>query len=136
VSDVLRLDVPARAELLPIVRLGVGGAAALIEASVTELEDLQLATEELCLTLLPSDAVAGERLSLEVEWDEASVLVRCIVASTLHERRRAEDADDALPAGVVDRILDALVEEHGTSVDGDYVVAWLRMRRGRDRPSA
>jgi hypothetical protein len=129
-SDVLRLEVPARAEALSLVRLCVAGAAAMTGAMVAEIEDLQLATEELCLSLLPNEPAGEDRLAVEVEWDDASVLVRCRVAVDLAERRREQDASDALPAGIVDRILDALVEEHGTSVVGDDVVAWLRVRRG------
>jgi hypothetical protein len=134
-SDVLRLELPARGEVLSLVRLSVGGAAAMTGATVAEIEDLQLATEELCLSLLPPESIDGDRLAVEVEWDDASVSVRCSVAST-HRERQVDDADDALPAGVVDRILDALVEEHGTEVEGDRIVAWLRVRRARASPDA
>jgi hypothetical protein len=134
VSDIVRLEVPARAEVLSLVRLQVGAVAALTGALVTAVEDIQLATEELCLTLLPLDGHGNGRLFVEVEWDDAAVLVRCAVDGANAEADVDADADDALPADVVERILDALVDEHGTTVEDGRLVRWLRARRGHDRP--
>ena len=128
-SEMLRLEVPARAEVLSLVRLQVGAVAALTGASLPDVEDLQLATEELCLSLLPLDGHPEDRLTVEVEWDDEAVLVRCSVdRETATSGARAIEDDD-LPEGVVERILDALVDEHGTLVEGTRVVAWLRTRR-------
>jgi anti-sigma regulatory factor (Ser/Thr protein kinase) len=133
----LRLEVPARAEVLSLVRLQVGAAAALTGASLPDVEDLQLATEELCLSLLPLDGHPEGRLTVEVEWDDEAVLVRCAVDRATAARAGARAVeDDDLPEGVVERILDALVDEHGTLTEDGRLVAWLRARRGPARPDA
>lgn len=135
-SEMLRLEVPARAEVLSLVRLQVGAVAALTGASLPDVEDLQLATEELCLSLLPLDGHPEGRLTVEVEWDDEAVLVRCSVdRETATSGARAIEDDD-LPEGVVERILDALVDEHGTLTEDGRLVAWLRARRGPARPDA
>ncbi len=127
-GDRLRLEVPARPYALSLIRLEVGGVAALTGALVTEVEDLQLATDELCLSLFGSDGVAGQ-LVVELEWDAEGVVVRCSLDTPTAIAPPLGEAD-ALPEGVVDRILDALVDEHGTTTEGGRQVRWLRKRRG------
>lgn len=126
-GDRLRLEVPARPFALTLVRLEVGGVAALTGSLVTEVEDLQLATEELCLGLFGPAGTDGQ-LVVELEWDDDWILVRCSllgggesIGAGLHE--------DELPPGVVDRILESLVDEHGSEVEDGRAVRWLRKRR-------
>ena len=126
-GDQLRLEVPARPFALSLVRLEVSGVAALAGALVTEVEDLQLATEELCLGLLGPEGSNG-RLVVELDWDDQEVLIRCSLIGGSSPVGSSHE-DDALPEGVVDRILDSLVDEHGTSIEGDRSVRWLRKRR-------
>lgn len=123
----LRLEVPAQPFALSLVRLEIGGVAALNGALVTEVEDLQLATEELCLGLFGPDGTTGQ-LAVEIEWDDDWVLVRCSLLEGTAPPS-APSYGDELPAGIVDRILDSLVDEHGTSVEDGRVVRWLRKRR-------
>jgi anti-sigma regulatory factor (Ser/Thr protein kinase) len=129
-SESLRLELPARPEVLSLVRLQVGGVAAMLGMGLGEIEDLQLGTEELCLSRLPLEGRLDGRLVVEVEWDGESVSVRCTADGASSGRPPAAfEGDDALPEGVSDQILDALVDEHGTLVEGTRVVAWLRTRR-------
>ena len=124
-SDTLRLEVPAHPEFLSFVRLTVGGVATMNGALLDEIEDLQLATEELCLQLLPEDHGPAGPLLLEVEWTDTNVHVRCSVDGTLNPSTD-DVADEDLPPGAVARILDLLVEEHGLEVEEGRTVSWLR----------
>jgi hypothetical protein len=47
VSDTIRLEVPASASFYPVVRMVVGGAAARADLRLDQLQDLQMAVEEL-----------------------------------------------------------------------------------------
>jgi sporulation protein YlmC with PRC-barrel domain len=125
----LRLELPARPEMLSLVRLQVGGVVTMLGLSLGEMEDLQLATEELCLSRLLLEGEPDGRLIVEIEWNDNTVQVRCSLdgASRGLQADTAE-GDDPLPAGVSDLILEALVDEHGTSVEGAQEIAWLRTR--------
>jgi hypothetical protein len=46
-SDTIRLEVPASASYFPVVRMVVGGAAARVDLRIDQLQDLQMALEEL-----------------------------------------------------------------------------------------
>ena len=46
-NDRIRLEVPASASYFPVVRMVVGGAAARIDLRLDQLQDLQMALEEL-----------------------------------------------------------------------------------------
>ncbi len=126
VTDRILLEVPARPASLALVRLQVGGIAALNGDLVTDVEDLQLAADELCLTLMP-DGETAARLAVEVEWDQEQLTVRCRLFGG-DAQRRGSELDEFLP-GIVDQILDALVDEHGAEVEGDHRVLWIRRRR-------
>ncbi|HJW74429.1 MAG TPA: hypothetical protein VJ787_01990 [Thermoleophilia bacterium] len=46
-NDTIRLEVPASASFFPVVRMVVGGAAARADLRLDQLQDLQMALEEL-----------------------------------------------------------------------------------------
>jgi len=47
VNDRIRLEVPASTSFFPVVRMVVGGAAARVDLRLDQLQDLQMALEEL-----------------------------------------------------------------------------------------
>jgi hypothetical protein len=124
-GETLSLKVPAQPFALSLVRLQVGAVAAMLDALLTDVEDLQLATDELCLGLLGGAGADGQ-LVVDVSWDGRLVEVRCSLDGSTSASPAVEE-DPALE-GVSDRILTVLVDEHGSTVDGGREVRWLRKR--------
>jgi serine/threonine-protein kinase RsbW len=134
-SDTVELSIPARPELLSLARLAVAAVAARAGFDFEEIEDLRLALDELCAPLIgscePVEAGTGSadppadpspRLTLVLTWDDESIEVRC------QRSGPASDTMDAFEQDLSDRILDALVDEHGRH-GGNEVQAWLRKHR-------
>ena len=127
-GDRIELRFPARGDLIVLARLVTSAISARAGFDIEELEDLRLAVGELCLlTLQGSDARSGD-LCLELTVLGDAIGVVCTL-----ERATAADVSGpecAEIAQLSERILDALVDEHGReSLDG-FVRAWLRKRRG------
>lgn len=120
--------------MLSLVRLQVGGVVALLGMSLGEMEDLQLATEELCLSRLPLDGGLDGHLVVEIEWDEQVVQIRCSTDGT-PTGSQGRTIEDPLPEGVSDLILEALVDEHGTTIEDHRTVSWLRTRWSHTAPA-
>lgn len=137
-SEFVELVVPGVPEYLSLVRLNTGSIATRMELTLDELEDLQLAVEELCLSVLGhsgAGALAG-RLHVRVEWGNDAVEVRCRLEATSARAADAPPPDaGGLPESLSRQILDALVDEHGVALDGGTTVAWLRKRRERALPA-
>jgi hypothetical protein len=125
VTERVELSVPARAEFLSLARLHVAAVASMVEMTIDELEDLNLAVEELCLTLLSEDTAPEARLRLEATFGDDLVEVTARIDAA------GEQRGEGLPDPLSQRILDALVDEHGTSSTGTERTAWLRKRRER-----
>lgn len=122
--DVVELSIPAKAELLSLARLTVAAVAARADFDYEEIEDLRLALDELCARLIgqPSDGHEGT-LSLRYQWSNGDIQVTCSLdGADTHLAVDAEERD------LSDRILDALVDDHGSAPEGGCS-AWLRKRR-------
>lgn len=119
-TDEVELCVPAKPELLSLARLTVAAVASRADFAYEEIEDLRLAIDELCSPLVGHTGRPGQ-LRLRYRWDDASIEVSC----------RTEDAGevDEEENELSDRILDALVDEHGAGPDGPGRRVWLRKRR-------
>lgn len=128
-SDVIELGFPVNADLVVLARMTAATIASRSGFDVEEVEDLRLAVDELCISL-----VAGGkdgRLDLRFVRDHDQVEVVC----TYHPANRSDGTwsrDEAL-LGLSGRILDALVDEHGVEDRGNHRKAWLRKRRVRQR---
>ena len=123
-ADTVDLSIPAKAELLSLARLTVAAVAARADFDYEEIEDLRLALDELCSRLIgqPSAGDPGT-LSLRYEWEVGTLDVHCTLQGAgTHVAIDAEERD------LSDRILDALVDDHGHAADGS-AAAWLRKRR-------
>jgi hypothetical protein len=138
VTDHVELTLPARPDLLVLARMTVGAVAARAEMAVDDIEDLRLAIDELCLSAV--GASEGGRLELRYDWDPEGMEVSCTFRpsdSDGHYDEPVEDSDLAdalgqLPTDLSERILDALVDEHGRdAVDGGRR-AWFKKRHARD----
>lgn len=125
--DAVELSIPAKAELLSLARLTVAAVAARADFDFEEIEDLRLALDELCSRMLTN----GDQgtLALRYEWSPGNLHVRCALGGSDPVPPAPADSD------LSDRILDALVNEHGTSDEGGSVTAWLRKWRTSTAPA-
>ncbi len=128
-GDRIELRFPARGDLIVLARLVTSAISARAGFDIEELEDLRLAVGEVCLlTLQGSDARHGD-LCLELTVFGDAIEVVCTL-------ERAKAAADVLGPEVEEisllseRILDALVDEHGRETHDGSIRAWLRKRRG------
>ena len=133
-NDHVELTLPARPDLLVLARMTVGAVAARAEMAVDDIEDLRLAIDELCLS------VVGEqrdgRLELRYDWDPSGMEVSCtfrpsgdrVTPAVAVETIDLDNVVGQLPTDLSERILDALVDEHGRDdVDGGHR-AWFKKR--------
>jgi hypothetical protein len=127
VSDVIDLSLPAGADLLVLARLTAATVASRAGFDVEEIEDLRLAVDELCVSLLHEGA--DGRLNLAFTRDDTLIEVSCTFrpASTSNGTSAEGNALQGLSA----QILDALVDEHGRENLAGDDRAWLRKRRSR-----
>ena len=130
-SDVVELAIPAKAELLSLARMTVAAVAARADFDFEEIEDLRLAVDELCSRLLhpPGSDPAGT-LRLRYRWSAEDLEVTCQLDGAEHGSAEIEERD------LSDRILEALVDDHGdersTGAGAQY---WLRKRRRMAKPA-
>jgi len=136
VTDHVELTLPARPDMLVLARMTVGAVAARAEMAVDDIEDLRLAIDELCLSAVGDHR--GGRLELRFAWGTAEMEVSCTFRPSDGEATDSpslQDEDPTQPAGSLptdlsERILDALVDEHGRDhVEGGSERAWFRKHR-------
>jgi hypothetical protein len=122
VTDVISLSLPARADLLILPRLVVAAIGARAGFNIDEIEDLRLAIDELCVSVIGEEEGDGE-LSLELVRSPGCVEVTCRYAAGA-----AGGAGDPVtgPADLASRILEALVDEHAFKDEGGTRTAWLK----------
>jgi serine/threonine-protein kinase RsbW len=128
-ADVVSLSIPSGADLLVLARLTAATVASRAGFDVEEVEDLRLAVDELCVALIRPGT--DGRLTLEFTRDADLIEVRC--GYEVLETAPSVEADDDLIEGLSDRILDALVDEHGRLLVDGNEQAWLRKRRARQQ---
>jgi hypothetical protein len=118
--------------MLFLARMTAAAVATCAGLSYEQVEDLRLAVDELCIALLSSGVSAGQ-IALLFQWDSEGTLE--IVGTLVPEGDPSSNGhtpDRTLPALSFDlsqRILDALVDDHGTDAMGGVHRAWLRVRR-------
>ena len=129
--DRVELSLPARPDLLFLVRMTAAAVASRADFGYDQIEDLRLAIDELCLTVCGESAVDG-RLQLLFKWGDDAIEVVGVYESEESQRGARRELAVAQPANELsERILDALVDEHGSDAVGGCPRAWLRMRRRR-----
>lgn len=133
-GEYIELDVPGTPEYLSLIRLNAGSIAARLDVTLDELEDLELAVDELCLSLLGGSA-SGGRLRLRIGWGDDLIDVRCrLLDAPTKPEHEEPPVVTGLPASLSWQILDSLVDEHGADTEDGVKVAWLRKRRQRVLP--
>jgi serine/threonine-protein kinase RsbW len=125
VSVTVDLSVPAEPELIALVRFAAASVAAHASFSVEEIEDLRLAVDELCLSLIGGEETG--RLDLTLVSDDDVLEVSCTVDLISVPTPSDDDPTGEWSA----RILEALVDESGREPIGDKCRGWLRKRRSR-----
>ncbi len=117
------LSIPVQADLVVLARLAAATVASRAGFGVEDIEDLRLAVEELCLSLVGTRDDGRLHLNYECEGD--AITVTCWY--------EADEAPFTASGGEADdlslRILGALVDDHGRNPAGDRPGAWLRKRR-------
>jgi hypothetical protein len=117
------LSIPVQADLVVLARLAAATVASRAGFGVEDIEDLRLAVEELCLSLVGSRE--DGRLHLNYECDGDAITVHC--AYEVGDPTRGPSGADADDLSL--RILDALVDEHGHGPSNGQPAAWLRKQR-------
>lgn len=115
----VRLDVPARSGRLRLVRLVVVGFATEHGADVDDLEDIRIATGEVC-THLVHTAPEGARLVVEAAVDGRGGSTALSVHASVDGLGDPGPFDDL--SGMV---LTTTATEHGVRVDDSTTVAWF-----------
>ena len=110
-------------DLLALARLTVSAVASRAGFDVEEIEDLRLAVDELCLQVLQGRR--SGRLVIAMAGGSGCIDIWCRYDGT--EDARPDGPDDE--GDLSERILDALVDEHGLFEDDGRPVAHLNKRR-------
>ncbi len=120
-DDEVCLLVPPRTSHLRAIRLVAAEAGGRVGFSSTQLDDLRVAVDELCYTLMDA---TDRRLLLRVLARDGRVIVR----GSARQRRGA--APPRL-ASIAEVIVDATTDHHSLSVDGDQL-SFVVMKRAHD----
>ena len=117
----VELSIPVKADLVVLARLTAATVASRVGFGIEDIEDLRLAVEELCLSVVGS--ARDGRLHLCFDSGDGAISVECRYEPPPGGAppEASDDADLSI------RILDALVDDHGRE-DGPGSCAWLRKR--------
>ncbi|HXA32286.1 MAG TPA: ATP-binding protein [Acidimicrobiales bacterium] len=124
-SDTVALSLPVRSELLVLARITAATMASRADFDIEEIEDLRLAVDELCLSVVGGARSGTVRLEFSV--DEATISITCELESDGEPDGDAPGEPDDLSI----RLIEALVDEHGRNAGHGRRRAWLSKRRSR-----
>lgn len=123
-SESVELTIPVQSDLVVLARLTAATVASRAGFDVEGVEDLRLAVDELCVSIVNGSS-AG-RLSLTFISSDGSIEVSCELDGP---RSVATDSNDIYGEHDLSvRILDALVDEHGEEIGNGKRRVWLRKR--------
>jgi hypothetical protein len=128
----VELSIPADPQMLFLARMTAAAVAARADLNYEQVEDLRLAIDELCIALLNSGDGAGQ-IALLFQWDSDGTLD--VLGTLVPDGDPASNghapgqSGPALSIDLSERILDALVDDHGSDAVGGVYRAWLRVRR-------
>jgi serine/threonine-protein kinase RsbW len=126
------LTIPALPELWLLSRMVAGALASRLDFSFEELEDLRLAIDELC-TLCALGSSPESTLELTFTVYAESMRVDCEVSPVgVEAGERAAGSLNGIEPHLSERILDALVDDHGVEVFPPGARrGWMTKQRGR-----
>jgi hypothetical protein len=129
-THMVELSFVADPDLVMLARMTAAAAASKVGFGVAQVEDVRLAVDELCLSLIREHSGEG---CIELAFGWTDDMLEVIASHVLGPR--------GLPLAAVDRwqpdqelssrILDTLVDEHGVENSSGVPRAWLRVRRAR-----
>lgn len=119
-SEHVLVDVPASTSHLRLVRLLVSSLATSYGADLNDLEDLRIATGEICALVIAS-ADAGDRLLARAEISVDGAGAVALRASATVAGRSDQGPLDELSS----MVLDAAADDHGVDVTDDGTSAWF-----------
>ncbi len=123
----LWLTVPNEADYVALARFAAGVLAARASFNLEELQDLQLAVDE----LYTSSGASGSGASARIDLQRTGFEVR-ITLTIQQSPMGSSPPEGSLPSGGVElsrQLLSALVDEHGSSADEQGApCVWLRKR--------
>jgi serine/threonine-protein kinase RsbW len=122
-GETVELTLPLKAELMSLIRFAAATLAAQAEFSVEEIEDLRLATDEMCLSVTGGTGESPVHLRFDADSDLIEISCTVDMDSIKPQEAASSEAEWSL------RILDALVDEHGRETVDGKCTAWLRKRR-------
>lgn len=130
--DCVELSFPLRPDLVFLARMTAAAVATRAGFGFDQVEDLRLAIDELC-TSVAGEAEGDDQLHLLFEWSQDAIRVEGTLRGGVHlVEEPASRSATPTPRELSERILDALVDEHGTeSADGPPRV-WMVVRRRDD----
>lgn len=130
-NEPVELTIPVESDLVVLARLTAATVASRAGFNVEEVEDLRLAVDELCVSIVNGSG-AG-RLNLTFLSGDGSVEVICVLDGPISAAAQTDDDYGEHDLSV--RILDALVDEHGEEFGDGRRRVWLRKRSLRHEGS-
>jgi serine/threonine-protein kinase RsbW len=127
VSEPVELSIPVQADLILLARLTAATVASRAGFDVEEVEDLRLAVDELCVSVVNGSSSGRLELTFVSNADDVEVTCVVIGAEPPDEDSASEHSERDLSV----RILDALVDEHIEEVGEGRSRGWLRKRSNR-----
>jgi hypothetical protein len=124
-SAEILLTLPVEADWLALARTTCAAVAARADFTYDEIADLRLAIDEVCLSLIER---SGESGRIELLYSLVGNAIRVdatIVATTLSIVPVREGSGNEFS----ERILEALVDDHGADLTNGRPHAWMTKRR-------
>ena len=147
-GDFVELELSPQPQMFFLVRMIAASIASFVRFEPGQVEDLRLAVDELLLTLTPEAhgyKRAENTLRVEFQWhvDLIEVSATLLCGTTVRDgvgsretpgpddgvARTEEDPDARTRLAISRSILEAVVDEYGTSSAGEAPRAWLRVAR-------
>jgi hypothetical protein len=132
--DRVELSFTLRPDLVFLARMTAAAVASRAQFGIDQVEDLRLAIDELCVTLAGAGG-PDARLHLLFEWEPGTIKVLGTLLPADVDAGQPGTAPAPAPVApptpdeLSARILDALVDEHGTDSTDGASRAWIVVRR-------
>lgn len=128
-TERIELSMPADPDLVALARMAASVVGARIDLTYDEVSDLRLAIDEL-VVLCGAGGADGGRVLLEFRTDVTGLRIDCSVSGRPAPAAVPDDrVVGLLPAQLSERILGALVDDHGVSDEPGTRRGWLWKRR-------
>lgn len=116
VGDVT-ITVPSQTQFIKTIRLAVSGVASLNSFSVDLIDDLKVAVDEMCSTLI--EVGDGSRLNLTISMSRPDVM-RIAGWSGVGDPTQLDQAR----ADLSQRILDVMADDHDFTIENGVATFW------------